>query len=305
MEKEDEEPCGVCGLNQCQSKKILWIQCTNCRPGWYHMSCVGMTRAKAHAMGKNWKCGFACSSNTMVPGTSRSITPPILPAISVPCLDPCYPNVRIIRRVPKSARHLAATRLSEIIDTCVEDNTAEAWADLMNFAWQRLYLPESKASRQNNSNSKSHSNPDNVSLTTKIKNQLEASNPEPYVRKYTTSVSGRRRKKGPHGSEETSDIQDRKFSRQVDQKLSEGDIRGAVRLVSSDTSMAPFSQETLDLLKLKHPIPNNSETLVMERVNNISTGPSQQRWSSPGCPCNRRTGSSSNLVLPCWICRWT
>ena len=39
----------------------------------------------------------------------------------------------------------------------------------------------------------------------------------------------------------------------MDQKLSEGDIRGAVRAVSCDVGLAPFSPQTLSLLKEKHP----------------------------------------------------
>ena len=44
-----------------------------------------------------------------------------------------------------------------------------------------------------------------------------------------------------------------KMAGRVEQKLAQGDIRGAVRTISSDTGLAPFTEETANLLKEKHP----------------------------------------------------
>jgi len=39
----------------------------------------------------------------------------------------------------------------------------------------------------------------------------------------------------------------------ISEKLEEGDVRGAIRLASSDDSMAPHDEKTLAELRLKHP----------------------------------------------------
>ena len=56
-------------------------------------------------------------------------------------MEPQYPGVKVVQRIPKGARHLAALKLAEILDRYTEENTAEAWAVLFNFAWLRLYQP--------------------------------------------------------------------------------------------------------------------------------------------------------------------
>lgn len=43
------------------------------------------------------------------------------------------------------------------------------------------------------------------------------------------------------------------ISKKVEAKLSDGDISGAVRLISSDDCIAPNNEETLNSLKQKHP----------------------------------------------------
>ena len=176
-------------------------------------------------------------------------------------MDPNYPKVKIIKRIPKSARYLAATKLSDALETCVEENSPEAWAELFNFAWRRLYLPgpvEEISSRR----SQTRPNAENVSLTTKIKRQLEALYPNPPVVNQLDPQRSRRKQKSQSTSEQLTVNDQRKLSRLVDQKLAEGDIKGAVRLVASDTGLAPFSQETVELLKLKHPMPTETEENV-------------------------------------------
>ena len=44
-----------------------------------------------------------------------------------------------------------------------------------------------------------------------------------------------------------------RLTRQVESKVAEGDIRGAVRLLASSEGIAPYTPETLNALKLKHP----------------------------------------------------
>ena len=164
---EDDAPCGHCSQNQYESRKVLWIQCTACHPGWYHASCLGFTGATVRALerSRNWKCGRGCSStsNAAQPDVATLGTTAAQPVPNAPLpLEPWYPGFRIIKRIPKGARHLAATKLAEIIDRCTEENTADAWAELLNFAWLRLFKPTF---------GKGRSKKDYPSLTTKVKHQ--------------------------------------------------------------------------------------------------------------------------------------
>lgn len=43
------------------------------------------------------------------------------------------------------------------------------------------------------------------------------------------------------------------ISKKVEAKLSDGDIRGAIRLLCSDDTVAPYNQSTIDSLLDKHP----------------------------------------------------
>ena len=140
-------------MNQYQSRKTLWIQCTVCRPGWFHVTCLGLRGATAEALRDRcrWRCGFACSGGN-APGTNQVSepaethptsqgTPHQTRQTQILGLEPSYPGVKIVQRIPKGARHLAATKFANILDTCSEENTAEAWKDFFHFAWLRLFQP--------------------------------------------------------------------------------------------------------------------------------------------------------------------
>lgn len=57
-------------------------------------------------------------------------------------------NIRVLRRIPKGARYLAAERLSEAIENCVLTNDEESWKHLMLFAYKGLAVPEKLNKKQ-------------------------------------------------------------------------------------------------------------------------------------------------------------
>ena len=134
------------------------------------------------------------------------------------------PGVKIVQRIPKGARHLAATKLTEVLDRCTEENTTGAWSELFNFAWCRIYQPP--AGDKNS--------PNTSSLTTKLKNQLNSVNPSPSTLSAPNSRKKTRKKKKP-----VDDVE--KLAQRVESKLAEGDMRGAVRILSSQVGLALFS----------------------------------------------------------------
>ena len=46
------------------------------------------------------------------------------------------------------------------------------------------------------------------------------------------------------------------LARQVSRKIEDGDIRGAIRLASSEDTLADFSDNTFTALQAKHPLPH-------------------------------------------------
>ena len=193
----DETPCGVCNLNRHESRKFLWIQCTVCRPGWFHVTCLNLTGAAAEALkaSRNWRCGRTCSASGQPPREPPvQQSPENNPNSRIPSqrlVEPHFPGVKVVQRIPKGARHLAATKLAGILDRCTEENTAEAWSDLFNFAWVKLGQPP--AGDKNN--------PSNSSLTSKLKNQLNSLSPQIHLPAYNSRKRTRKKHRG--SSEDT------------------------------------------------------------------------------------------------------
>ena len=134
-EEDGETLWGVCELNIYQSRKSMWIECTVRRPGWYHVTCLGLKGAAAKVLCESgsWRCGFKCN----IP---RSTVQPILPPDpgeangSEVLVEPSFNGIRLIQRIPKGARHLAATKLADIVDRCMEENNVETWSEMFSFA---------------------------------------------------------------------------------------------------------------------------------------------------------------------------
>lgn len=147
-------------------------------------------------------------------------------------------KVRILKRIPKSARIAVANKLSEIIEECVKTNNISAWQKLMTFSYYAL--------RVMNKSSKSLS-----SLVKK--NLINSENPlnDENVKKPTSNLKSL-----------------------IEAKIADGDVQGAIRILSSEETIAPQNKETFEKLVEKHPPPSrelnypeppdeNSECLVV------------------------------------------
>lgn len=134
----------------------------------------------------------------------------------------CRSNIRVLKRVPKGARILAANRLAQCLEECLASpDLAMKWKNLLTFAYTSLRVPE----RVNN-----------VSLSTLVKRNL--TNP---TLKFTKPM-----KKKPTIL----------LSKRVECKVAEGNIKGAVKLLSSTDTLAPQNESTLSHFKAKHPPPS-------------------------------------------------
>lgn len=130
-------------------------------------------------------------------------------------------KVKILRRLPKAARGSAAIKLASILDDCRIQNSYKSWRDVFTYSYLYLCIPECGNTK---------------SLSTVVKKNINMG-----------GGSYDKRKRKPLS-----------FSSRIDAKVAEGDIRGAVKLLSTLDTLAEESEETVENLRLKHPSPTVS-----------------------------------------------
>ncbi|KAF2904656.1 hypothetical protein ILUMI_01519, partial [Ignelater luminosus] len=133
-------------------------------------------------------------------------------------------NISVLKRIPKSARIQVARKLSSIIDSSVNNNDETCWENLLTFAYVALRVPSRKSTTK--------------SLSHEVKKNIEIWN-RPDNFQYKSKV------------DETTNLRNR-----VEMKVSEGDIRGAVKLLSSSDTLAHRDESTFQVLQTKHPGPS-------------------------------------------------
>jgi len=152
-------------------------------------------------------------------------------------------QIPTLRHCPKGARTQAANLLNNIITNCVSHNTLESWQRLLSFSY--ACFPANKSSN------------DISNLTSKVKNNimsLESINDQNYL-PFLQNLAIRR----PTPNKKQNKDSSANKSKKILSKLSDGDIKGAVRLLSSDEALAPQNDNTFKLLEDKHPAPSTTE----------------------------------------------
>lgn len=141
-------------------------------------------------------------------------------------------RIPLVRVIPKQARSAFSVALAEVIDGLVESRDVGSWKRYLTFTYMALRVPPGVIQRRRRlhdvilGNLKEFKN--GVSLET---------------------VLPRYPDKGARRQDQDNSI------RLAAQKLEEGDVRGAVRLLASDSVIAENTSETMRLLKEKHPPP--------------------------------------------------
>ena len=192
--------------------------------------------------------------------------------------------------MPRPARNATATRLSEILDIVVKENSLEAWERLFLFGRRCLHAPVRGGHRRN--------------LASSV---IKAVNEE----------------KDPAPSESVpfKPVKDplKNLATRVAAKLEEGDFRGAVRIASSNEVFAPNNESTLNLLSQKHPsqhpmssMPpesvshscNSVEVTAFEVINSIQSFPARSAGGPDGLRpqhlkdlISGRSGAGSGLLI--------
>ncbi|XP_055327384.1 uncharacterized protein LOC129580750 [Paramacrobiotus metropolitanus] len=133
------------------------------------------------------------------------------------------------KRVPKSVRRLCAQSLTEVLRTCIRENTSASWADLLLFGSRALCLPATKTLRKESLSS--------------------------IIRKNLSDLSRHQHPPRQHAPPRTQqgELSSERMSALATSMLQDNNIRRAIGLVMGDDSVAPVNAETLKELRNKHP----------------------------------------------------
>ena len=143
--------------------------------------------------------------------------------------------MKIVPHIPKGARQVAAFELTKRINAInANPSVLDNWRKLFTFSRECLAI--SKKNKINN-------------LTEHIK-QLIVSSTGSLIPEKAQWCSEKRSKSD---SKHT-------LAKQIERKINDGDVKGAVRLASSNDSLASNDVETLQSLREKHPLSTSIST---------------------------------------------
>ena len=267
---ENAHQCQTCLTIKVRRKTV---SCHTCKR-FHHRSCVGLTRVQAENINR-WLCSNCLGRN--ITNTTEDQADFDLGEY----LSQCFSNTTALRIIPRGAIICAADALHRLLDQAAREKSLLSWGKLLSFGRIGLKQPSS-----GHEESKS-----DVSLTTLVKRQIQA-----FME--AESLVAPKRNKHRGGSAPGSD---QRLKRGVSAKFSDGDIKGAIRLLTSTESIAPRNDETLNLLKQKHPSTPENLTLpapptedmpapAVARVEDVRKALASFRPGSAGGPDGIRPG---------------
>ena len=146
--------------------------------------------------------------------------------------------MKILKRIPKASRSYAGRKLATILDVVVQKNDHASWDRLFRFSSRCLRAPRR-----------------GCSLATVVNKQLEVE-----TDLQPANISSVRPSTKPDPI--------RSLAARVSAKLEEGDLKGAVRLASSDDTLAPINESTFTALQEKHPLPHPDSVIPSIQAEN-------------------------------------
>ena len=133
----------------------------------------------------------------------------------------------VIKQIPKASRIQAGKSFAEILRKVILNNDLESWGQLFRFARDYFGKPNRGGKKQK-------------SLATLINERLQGQ-PSTQSTKSVPAKKAKKKEVGPNFKTQTAD------------KLKLCDIKGAIRVISSDDKILPVTEENRDKLKKKHP----------------------------------------------------
>ncbi|XP_055349620.1 uncharacterized protein LOC129596295 isoform X2 [Paramacrobiotus metropolitanus] len=167
--------------------------------------------------------GAVTSTSTSSRSGGAAPAPPIAASFH-PCKE------RILRRIPHGARPAVRSSLQKVLQQVATKNDSQSWFKLLSFCPNALRLPEKVISERS------------ASLATAVKRNLAL-----YEQGTDLPPSSPPPSRKQRCSEED-------LVRQVGQKIDDGSISGAMRVLLSTDSVAACTPEVLQSLREKHPL---------------------------------------------------
>ena len=247
--------CGRCGLTA-------------------HISCVGLTK-QASATLRIWHCppcineANGISSTSLVPGPNQDA--PVretVPENLAKALAQLKASRRLVKRIPKSTRILVASTLSNRIEAALNDGTPLKWWSFLSFAYSCLLAPEKST----------------VKTANYIRQQI--ANDSPAV---------------PDQSPQEPDVQARptapsdNLGRKISSKCADGDIKAALRLLTSEDIVIAPSEEVVQQLREKHSAAPQNEALPEHASVNPALAPTVDSELAYSSLKSMSAGSSAGL----------
>lgn len=160
------------------------------------------------------------------------IAPSIDPWVDIEeYITQCRTRQSVLARVPKGAVICVADALQRLLDHAMRERSHLTWVRLLSFCYWGLRRPDDDEGAGQN-----------CSLATRVKSQVSA-----FMENAALPAPTNNRKVRVKKSKE---IQLKKC---VSAKLCDGDVRGALRLLTSEEDQAPQNDQTYALLASKHP----------------------------------------------------
>jgi hypothetical protein len=196
----------------------------------------------------------------------------------------CCSNARALRIIPRGAIICAADALQKLVDRAIREKSPLSWGKLLSYG--RCGLKQPPGSPECGGRG--------VSLTTRVKRQLQ----DFLESDSLVAPEGDTRRNALRGDG------DLKLKRGVSAKFSDGDLKGAVRLLASTEDIAPRDDRTLAQLRQKHPPPLKICPSLRRQMRNTLPPRQQARRISgkPWLPSDpvRRVVRMGSVPVICW-----
>ena len=232
-----DEICPVC--NERKVRKRI-IRCAVCN-FWTHLSWINLSRGNTDILSV-WHCR-TCRVGVSINASDRSLDNTVVQDRRPP---PDWPSAlakmkRVIplqMRIPKSVRNLIAESLTSRIESALNQNSCQAWWDLLVFTYLFLRRPICRT--------------DQTMTRAAFIRKLLNSNSLP--------VEGR--SNGFTNRTDSTRNSEKTFARRVLSKCADGDLKSALRLLTSEDTTAD-SAGTLRELKAKYPAAPENEGIAI------------------------------------------
>ena len=206
------------------SSRKAAITCDNCGKRW-HTSCAKLTLAQARAL-STWHCSRCRGTPAVPPVSCEFAAVPHMTNQSFYDEAPTTLSKRlavlrrgcaVVKRIPKAARVSTADCLTKIIDKALSEPNAENWERFLSFAFVALRAPAKTTVKPR------------LSAASVIKKQVTdmESGFQPVSTRHTNTTS---RETPPDDS----------TTRRVLSKCADGDIRAALKILTSNEDFVPL-----------------------------------------------------------------